>query len=208
MNPWNQPFSLWCQVSNHRRLDCLRNRSSTWRSKETSKLCVTGLCEVNSPHNRPVTRKMFPFDDVIIHAEQLMPDYWNTAPYGCVNIAPYIHLHDNVIKWNHFPRHWPFVRGIHRSPVDSPHKGQWRGALTFSLIFAWTNHWANNRDAGDLRRYRVHYDITVMWIQLKQIAPKMNPLDLGQCINDWLADWLNSSRFLRRIRQGRPAQMH
>ena len=36
----------------------------------------------------------------------------------------------------HFPRHWPFVRGIHRSPVNSPHKGQWRGALMFSLICA------------------------------------------------------------------------
>ena len=42
--------------------------------------------------------------------------------------------HDDVIKWKHFPRNWPFVRGIHRSPVNSTHKGQWRGALTFSLI--------------------------------------------------------------------------
>ena len=44
--------------------------------------------------------------------------------------------HDDVIKWKHFPRNWPFVRGIHRSPVNSPHKGQWRGALMFSLICA------------------------------------------------------------------------
>ena len=43
---------------------------------------------------------------------------------------------DDVIKWKHFPRYWPFVRGIHRSPVNSPHKGQWRGALMFSLICA------------------------------------------------------------------------
>ena len=41
--------------------------------------------------------------------------------------------HDNVIKWKHFPRYWSFVRGIHRSPVNSPHKGQWRGALLFSF---------------------------------------------------------------------------
>ena len=39
--------------------------------------------------------------------------------------------HDDVIKWKPFPRYWPFVRGIHRSPVSSPHKGQWRGALMF-----------------------------------------------------------------------------
>ena len=43
-------------------------------------------------------------------------------------------LYDDVIKWKHFPRYWPFVRGIHRSPVNSPHKGQWRGALKFPLI--------------------------------------------------------------------------
>ena len=39
------------------------------------------------------------------------------------------HEYDDVIKWKHFPRYWPFVRGIHRSPVKSPHKGQWRGVL-------------------------------------------------------------------------------
>ena len=43
-------------------------------------------------------------------------------------------LHDDVIKWKHFRLNWPFVRGIHRSPVDSHHQGQWRRALMFSLI--------------------------------------------------------------------------
>ena len=42
--------------------------------------------------------------------------------------------HDDIIKWKHFPYNWPFVRGIHRSPVNSPHKGQCRRALMFSLI--------------------------------------------------------------------------
>ena len=56
----------------------------------------------------------------------------------------------------------PFVRGIHRSPVNSPHKGQWRGALMFSLICARINDWVNNREAGDLRRHRAHYDVMVM----------------------------------------------
>ena len=45
-------------------------------------------------------------------------------------------LHDDVIKCKHFPRYWPIVRGIHRLPVNSPHKGPWRGALMFSLICA------------------------------------------------------------------------
>ena len=75
-------------------------------------------------------------------------------------------LHDDVIKWKHFPRNWPFVREIHRSPVNFPHKGQWRGALMFSLIYAWINDWVNNREAGDLRRQHGHYDVIVMlcWI--------------------------------------------
>ena len=38
-------------------------------------------------------------------------------------------LHDDVLKLKPFPRYWPFVRGIHRSPVNSPHKGHWSGAL-------------------------------------------------------------------------------
>ena len=69
--------------------------------------------------------------------------------------------HDDV-KWKHFPRYWPFVRGMRRSPVNSPQKGQWRGALMFSLICTRINGWVNNREAGDLRRYRAHYDVTVM----------------------------------------------
>ena len=47
-------------------------------------------------------------------------------------------------------------------PVISPHKGQWRGALMYSLICVWINGWVNNREAGDLRRYRGHYDVIVM----------------------------------------------
>ena len=37
-------------------------------------------------------------------------------------------IHHDVIKWKHVPRYWPFVHGIHWSPVNSPHKGQWCGA--------------------------------------------------------------------------------
>ena len=62
-----------------------------------------------------------------------------------------------------FRAYWPFVRGIHRSPTNSPHKGQRRGALMFSLICALNkNGWVNNREADDFRRHRAHYDVTVM----------------------------------------------
>ena len=71
-----------------------------------------------------------------------------------------------VSWWLHqierFPHNWPFVWGIHRSMVNSPHKGQWRGALLFSLICVGINGWVNTSEAGDLRRNRAHYDVIVL----------------------------------------------
>ena len=52
---------------------------------------------------------------------------------------------------------------------NSPVKGQWRGALMFFFIYAWTNGWINNRDAGDLRRHCAHHDDTVMIINGRDI---------------------------------------
>ena len=67
-----------------------------------------------------------------------------------------------------FPRYWPFVLGIHRSPVNFSHKGQWRGTLMFSLICARINGWVNNREAGDLRRHRAHDDVIVIILRLRR----------------------------------------
>ena len=58
---------------------------------------------------------------------------FTTAPLSIQKHSIYIHY--DVINWKRFPRYWPFVWGIHRSPVTSPNKGQWRGALIFSLIY-------------------------------------------------------------------------
>ena len=86
----------------------------------------------------------------------------------CLNIKTVLSLKGEFIPWW---RHQMetisaslaiYVRGIHRSPVNSSHKGQWRGALMFSLICAWINDWVNNRETGDLRRHRAHHDVTVM----------------------------------------------
>ena len=74
-------------VSNHQPHGCLFNRSFGRRSKKTSKLRVTGLCAgkspgpVNSPHKGPVTRKMFPFDDVIMK-KQRSPSVTILAPFS------------------------------------------------------------------------------------------------------------------------------
>ena len=92
-------------------------------------------------------------------------DMWNQINVIIVFVCFIIYIfpfHYHVMKWKHFPCYWPFVQGIHRSPVNSPHKGQWRGALMFSLICVWINSWVNNREAGDLRLHMAHYDVTVM----------------------------------------------
>ena len=70
--------------------------------------------------------------------------------------------HDDILKWQHFSRYWPFVQGIHQSLVNSPHKGPWHRALMFSMICAWINGWVNIGEAGDLRHHCTHYDVTVV----------------------------------------------
>ena len=108
----------------------------------------------------------------------LISQYWNnTSRFNPSSVTPETHmiwltltglaadglvLHDDVIKLKHFPRYWPFVRGIHRSPVNSPRKGQWRRASMFSLICAWINGWVNTPEASDLGRHRAHYDVILM----------------------------------------------
>ena len=95
-------------------------------------------------------------------------------------VAVILVMHDDVINWKHFPRYWPFVRGIHRSPVNSPHKGQWRGALMFPLICARINGWVNSGEAGDMRRYRAYYDVTVMNVVLQSVrATAPTPISCG-----------------------------
>ena len=69
-----------------------------------------------------------------------------------------IRIMTSIVKVN---CNWLFVRGIHRSPVNSPHKGQWRGALMF-FIYARINGSVNNGEAGDLRRHYAHYDVIVI----------------------------------------------
>ena len=69
--------------------------------------------------------------------------------------------HDDVIKWKHLPRYWPFVwefTGPGEFPAQRPVTRSFDGFFTC----AWITDWVNYREAGDLRRYRAHYDVTVM----------------------------------------------
>ena len=93
--------------------------------------------------------------------------------------------HDDVIKWKYFPRYWPFL-------VEStghrwiPLTGQWRGALIFSLICAWTN----NDEAGNLRRHGAHYDVTVTGVSNhRQLDDRWIP-----CAKCWNAESVSMSR--------------
>ena len=73
---------------------------------------------------------------------------------------------DDVIKWKHFPRNWPFVPGIHRSPVNSLHIGHCRGAFMFSLIFAPMNGWVNTSANGG------QWPILLTWINFNRSMDK------------------------------------
>ena len=117
--------------------------------------------------------------------------------------------HNDVMKWKHFPRYWPFVRGNHRWPVNSLRKGQWRGAWLFSLICAWINGKVNNREAGEMRRHRAHYDVNLMRIARSSYpGPCITPA-IWRCrktVSQWQGSfqWKLRSHWLKFLRQ-RPA---
>ena len=81
-----------------------------------------------------------------------------------------------------------------------PHKGQWRRALMFSLICAWTYGWVNSRGAGDLRRHRAHYDVTVMLSEhwnIHQHQPVDNIVFVGDEVDEYHWSFQNSFFFMK-----------
>ena len=122
------------------------------------KLWASRLTQINHGyHHYLAFNQSWPCDTILHHRS------WSTN----VDLFSVVRLgtnfsHDDVIKWKDLLCYWPILREIHRLPVNSLHKGQWRGALMFSLICTWINTWVNNREAGDLRHHRAHYDVIVM----------------------------------------------
>ena len=114
-------------VSNYQSYDCLFNRSFRRSSKKTSKLRVAFVrgihrWPVNSPHWRPVTRNMFPFDDVIILLSRKTPfpnrgnlnqqsvyetgnNWGDVITHLCTNLMMYIYSEVFFIKlkMSHMP---------------------------------------------------------------------------------------------------------
>ena len=93
--------------------------------------------------------------------------YKQRSAYYRVCWAPVFWCSFVISWWRHqmetFSALLAICAGNSPSPVNSPHKGQWRRALMFSLICAWINGWINNGDAGDLRSHRAHYDVIIMY---------------------------------------------
>ena len=99
----------------------------------------------------------------------------------------YTQYHDDVIKWKHFPRYWPFVRGIHRSPRTKASDTK----LWCFLIKK--NDWVNNREAGDLRRHRTDYCNGLNSLEMHCFRyPQLNvSFTLG--IDCWVLLWIRQN---------------
>ena len=126
--------------------------SQTLMSNYSSWLLIC-RCSVLNLHNTVVKHHTVFIILVNLRSINITSSHRGQMTHICVRKLD--QFNDEVIKWKHFPRNWPFVRGIHKS--------QWRWALMFSLIYVWINDWVNNREARDLRRYPTHYDVIVMF---------------------------------------------
>ena len=161
-----------------------RHQAITWTNVDLSSvrssdfLLRASLQEIPQPSITEIIWKIkylkfysnFPGANELIHVVLKMELYFLKCRYGSwyTNIYPWWII-SGFTWWHHQMEAFSALLaicagGIHWSPVNSPHKGQWRRALIFSLICIWINGWVNNREAGDLRCYRAHYDVIVMSI--------------------------------------------
>ena len=163
----NMKWIQWVLLKIQSGHDSVHRRTDGQTDRRTDGQCDTSIppfnfVEAGGIINRP-TRHVFLHNCLAAFIQQGI--LWSLK-FKLSSIVTPKAVHDDVIKWKHFPRYWPFVRGIHWSPVNSLHKSQWRGALAFSLI--WINAWVNNREAGDLRCHCPYYDVIVITLRDKR----------------------------------------
>ena len=85
----------------------------------------------------------------------------NAKVYTCF-FSDAFSFYDGVLTWERLPHYWPFVRGIHWSPVNSHHRGpKYCVAVIFSLLPTWQSYCTNSRFTGALRRLYPH--VTLLW---------------------------------------------
>ena len=128
----------------------------TWkRLPHYCSLTGRGISNIVFPSKQPAMPRF--------KATGVLNQQWNYFMILYIHICSQVQLIvDNMITSSNEP----FQRGIHQSRMNSSHKGQWGGAMMVSLICAYINCWVNNREAGDLRRHRAHYDVIVMKLAL------------------------------------------
>ena len=112
------------------------------RSRWSQSRVSCGLCRDQCRFDMPFKATQLSTENTRTHSDETQPN------------------HDDVIKRKHFPRYWPFVRGIHRwIPFTKPSDAE---LWCFLWYAPWINGWVNNREAGDLRHHRADYDVSVV----------------------------------------------
>ena len=161
-------------VPNHQPHDCLLNRRFRRRSKKTTKLRVTGLCEGNSPVTGefPAQRASNAENVAIWWRHHILQRSWNGG-----NTIPLCHtlqsshecvccIHFFISWWRHQMETFSALLALYagNSPVtdEFPAQRPVTRSFDFSLICASINGWVNNREAGELRHNRAHYDVIVL----------------------------------------------
>ena len=150
-------------VSNHQPHHCLLKRLFRRRSKKTSKLRVTGLCEGNSPVTGEFSAQMASdAENVSIwwrHNELGNPPT-PESPSGLIsNARCACNNHIDVMAWKTFPHYWPFERSL----VDSHHKRPVMQSFGFPLLLVGIGFRTNGRVVSDLGRHVWRScDVTVM----------------------------------------------
>ena len=115
----------------------------------------------------------------LVHCRSLFVLQLGRCVWCCSGIDTMLMPHGEKSWWRHqmetFSALLALCAGNSLVPVNYPHKGQWRGALMFSLICAWINRWVNNGEAGDFRRYRTHYDVIVkLWSDCEKMQARQD----------------------------------
>ena len=124
--------------------------------------------------------------DVLWRSPSIRPVTWSNSividRHGAGRTYLWEQYHDDVIKWKHFPRSWPFVKGIHWSPVVPLTNDNRFGALIWSLLLDWTNRWINSRVTGDSRH--LDTNVTSQWCH-DLPSHKKPPISIVALIAHW-----------------------
>ena len=161
-------------VSNHQPHECLLNRLFRRRSKKPSKLRVTGLCAGNSPVTGEFPAQRASNAEYVSiwwrHHGRNLPEMfrddvhtkpWSWLLFMLANVRTMMtSSNGNIFRViGHLCGEFIGGRWISRTKTSDA-----KLFLMFSLICDWINGWVNNGEAGDLRRHRAHYDVSVMQV--------------------------------------------